>query len=101
MKDPDTNLFASLIEGVSTGFHDRIAPSNVFPLKEAVEEPERPELSIHWSNWQTAEAQPELTKDLIQEEIDKGWLIQFDGPCRGPTKISFGGCRGKTGYRNI
>lgn len=79
MKDPDTALFPSLIEGVSTGFRDQIPPSNVFSKKQDLTEPDRPELSIHWSNWQTSESQPELTSELVQEEIDKGWLICFPG----------------------
>ena len=79
MKDPDVSLFPSLIAGVSTGFRDQIPPSNVFSPKQDLTAPDRPELSIHWSNWQTAEAQPELTSELVQEEIDKGWLICFPG----------------------
>ena len=79
MKDPDTALFPSLIEGVSTGFRDQIPPSNVFSKKQDLTEPDRPDLSIHWSNWQTPESQPELTSELVQEEIDKGWLICFPG----------------------
>jgi hypothetical protein len=79
MQDPDINLFPALIRGVSTGFQDEIAPSNVFARKEEIEDPSKPDLSIHWTNWQTAEAQPELTSELIQEEISKDWLICFDG----------------------
>ncbi|CAL1133725.1 unnamed protein product [Cladocopium goreaui] len=79
MNDPDRNLFPALIEGVSTGFQDNIAPSNVFAAKPPTEEPARPDLSVHWTNWQTAESQPELTEELVQEEIAKGWLICFPG----------------------
>ena len=79
MNDPDRNLFPALIEGVSTGFQDNIAPSNVFAAKPPTKEPARPDLSVHWTNWQTAESQPELTEELVQEEIEKGWLICFPG----------------------
>ena len=41
MNDPDRNLFPALIEGVSTGFQDNIAPSNVFAAKPPTEEPAR------------------------------------------------------------
>ena len=79
MNDADKHLFPSLIAGVSTGFHDQIPPSNVFSPKPDVEEPDKPELSIHWSNWHSAESQPELTAELVQEEISKGWLVCFEG----------------------
>ena len=79
MEDADQHLFPSLIAGVSTGFHDQIPPSNVFSPKQEVEEPDRPELSIHWSNWHSAESQPDLTSELVQEEISKGWLVCFEG----------------------
>ena len=79
MGDPDTELFPALIEGVSTGYHDSIAPSNVFSPKIPDPASDRPDLSVHWTNWQTAEDQPELTAELVQAEIDKDWLICFDG----------------------
>ena len=79
MKDPDTALFPSLIEGVSTGFRDQIPPSNVFSKKQDLTEPDRPELSIHWSNWQTSESQPELTSELVQEKSTKvGSFVLLD-----------------------
>ena len=68
MNDPDINLFPALIEGVSTDFQDDVNPSKVFAEKE---EPIRPDLTIHWSNWQTSESQPELTEKLVQEEIQR------------------------------
>ena len=79
MGDPDTELFPALIEGVSTGYHDSIAASNVFSTKIPDTASNRPDLSVHWTNWQTAEDQPELTAELVQAEIDKDWLICFDG----------------------
>ena len=79
MDDADKNFFPSLIAGVSTGFHDQIPPSDVFSPKREVEEPDKPELSVHWSNWHSAESQPDLTAELVQEEISKGWLICFEG----------------------
>ena len=79
MQDLDTQLFPALIEGVSTGFHDKIPPSNVFAPKPEMEEPTRPDLSVHWTNWHSAESQPALTSELVQEEISKGWLVCFDG----------------------
>ena len=79
MKDPDTTLFQALIHGVSTGFQDDIAPSNVFPIKREIPDSDKPDLSVHMTNWHSSESQPELTAELVNEELSKGWLIQFDG----------------------
>ena len=78
MQDPDQALFPSLIEGVGTGFQRDIPLSNCFPLNvpEAVDEPP---LSAHLTNWQSAEDDLMLTRQLVQQEIDKGWVFPFEG----------------------
>ena len=58
MNDPDVHLFEALIAGVSTGVKESIRPSHVFATKtDAVE----------------------VTRELVQEEIDKGWIHCFPG----------------------
>ena len=80
MQDPGTELFPALIQGFSTGFQDTIAPSEVFPIKRDIQDIEKPDLSVHMTNWHSSESQPELTAELVNnEEITKGWLICFDG----------------------
>ena len=82
MNDPDTSLFPSLLEGVSTGFDGGIPPSNVFHIKDTnddVASMERPNLSIHLENWKSAEDRPELADELVQDELDIGWIYRFDG----------------------
>ena len=79
MGDPDVHLFPSLIAGVSTGYQEDIPPSHVFAQKIEVQEPAAADLSIHLTNWKTAEDHPEITSELVAEEIEKGWLICFDG----------------------
>ena len=94
MNDPDINLFPALIEGVSTDFQDDVNPSKVFAEKE---EPIRPDLTIHWSNWQTSESQPELTEKLVQEEIQRlahlfsgdHWRCQKGVPSRRSREETF------------
>ena len=66
-----------------------------------MEPPDKPDLSIHWTNWQTAESQPELTAELVQDEIDKGWLICFDGSLDDATHVSSGGRSWQAGHCNI
>ena len=79
MQDLDTELFPALIRGVSTGFQDEIAPSNVFPIKRDIQDTDKLDLSVHMTNWHSSESQPELTAELVNEELKKGWLISFDG----------------------
>ena len=71
--------FPDLIAGVSTGFKDEIHPSHVFVSKPEPEDAPASDLSVHLTNLKTAEDHPEVTADLVAEEIDKGWLICFDG----------------------
>ena len=79
MKDPDVHLFQELIAGVSTGYNDDIRPSQVFAPKPDKEDTVAPDLSVHLTNWKSAEDHPEVTQQLVEEEISKGWLICFDG----------------------
>ena len=80
--DPDTSLFPALIEGVSTGYEDPIPPSNVFPVKsrdDGIDSSQRPNLSIHLENWKSAEDRPDLVDELVQDELSKGWIFEFEG----------------------
>ena len=75
MKDPDVSLFSALTDGVTTGHKTLIPPSK----NPELEQGERPDLSLHLTNWQSAEAQQALPEELVQEELNKGWLIPFPG----------------------
>ena len=94
MHDADVTLFPSLQEGVSTGFLGDIPKSHVFPLKDN-SPPDSTPLSVHMQNWQSAEADLDLTRELVQEEIDKGWVFEFPGDisqaqAEYPTGVSVG-----------
>ena len=78
MQDPDNTLFPSLIDGVGTGFQRDIPLSHCFPLSNS-EDNEEPPLSAHLTNWQSAEDDIALTRELVQQEIDKGWVFPFEG----------------------
>ena len=78
MRDPDNTLFHFLIEGVGTGFQRDIPLSHCFPLSNS-EDSEEPPLSAHLTNWQSAEEDIPLTRELVQQEIDKGWVFPFEG----------------------
>ena len=36
-------------------------------------------LQIHRGNWKSSEDYPDLTAELIQNEIDQGWIFEFPG----------------------
>lgn len=79
MQDPDEQLFQCLIDGVPTGHLDDIPCSRVFSPKESESDLTRPPLSIHLDNWQSSRDRPELTDELVQEEIEKGFVEVFEG----------------------
>eukprot|EP00435_Cladocopium_sp_Y103_P017315 s3615_g4.t1 len=78
MQDPDTFLFPSLIAGVGTGFQHDIPLSHCFPPN-AKDDGDAPPLSAHLTNWQSADDDIGLTKDLVQQELDKRWVFAFNG----------------------
>ena len=78
MHDFDFTLLPSLLEGVRTGFSTAIPPSGIFPPKERVDTEPDP-LSAHLSNWQSAEEDLPLTRERVQEEVDKGWVFAYPG----------------------
>eukprot|EP00435_Cladocopium_sp_Y103_P073418 s313_g43.t1 len=79
MDDPDTALFPYLIEGVPLGIHENITPSNCFPLQPQMDEFEPPLLTVHHTNWSSAEDDPETVKQLIEKEVAAGWVEVFPG----------------------
>eukprot|EP00438_Fugacium_kawagutii_P005241 Skav220659 [mRNA] locus=scaffold2604:21832:27884:+ [translate_table: standard] len=79
MHDPDQALFPYLQAGVPTGFTAPITPSNCFPLVQSDSEPPQDLLSIHHANWASAEAEPDIVADLVQKELDEGWVEPFAG----------------------
>ena len=78
--DPDSQVFSCLIAGVSAGtLDDPIRASQVFWERESNSDTEPPALQIHRGNWKSSEDHPDLTRELIQNEIDQGWVFEFDG----------------------
>ncbi len=78
MLDADVNLFDCLLQGVSTGFHNDIPSSHCFGPNDRPPLPETP-LSVHLANWQSAEIDPAVTRDFVKEEINQGWVFEFEG----------------------
>ena len=74
VKDKDDTLCQCLIDGVPTGYDRNIHLSNVF-----IPYPSAPELdhqlSIAKDNWQSANNDPDTLRELVQTEVQKGWLF--------------------------
>ena len=79
MQDPDVSLFQYLIDGVPLGIHEQITPSGCFPLTPPDELFEPPLLSVHHTNWQSAEDEPIIVQEVIDKEIEAGWVARFEG----------------------
>ena len=60
-------------------FHLNIFHIKVKGTNDDISSIDRPNLSIHLENWKSAEDRPELVDELVQDELDKDWIHQFDG----------------------
>ena len=78
MGDKDSTLFPMLREGAPTGFDDDIPPSGCFPIAEDKTDDSIP-LSIHQTNWQSAESDLPTTRELVDQELQKGWIFKYQG----------------------
>ena len=88
MHDADRTLFPCLQDGVSTGFDKDIPPSSCFPAASNSMENAMP-LSVHLTNWQSAENDLETTRHLVQQELDKGWVYKYPGTL-ADAQVEFG-----------
>ena len=79
MDDPDTSLFNYLIEGVPLGIHEEITPSSCFPLQTQETELDPPLLTVHHTNWSSADEDPSTVQELIDKEVAAGWVEIFPG----------------------
>ena len=89
MQDPDSDLFPFLISGVPLGINEDILPSKCFPLNPTDTPYDPPLLSVHHTNWQSAEDDPTTVQELINKEVDAGWVEPFHGTLE-EAQIHFG-----------
>ena len=75
--DRGTTLFPCLQAGVPTGFDADIPLSNVL-VPQGSAHPSAQDLSICNGNWSSAEADHGTLHELVQEELNKGWLFEMD-----------------------
>lgn len=77
--DPDKELFHHLIQGAPTGFKQDIPPSHCFAAVDCDEDVALEPLSVHMSSWKSALDDEAITDELVQTELDKGWIEPFPG----------------------
>ncbi len=77
--DPDVHLFDHLVAGVPTRFQQDIPLSNCFPILTDPVDNSHIHLSVHQTNWKSAEDNIDIARDLVQAEVDAGWVEQFHG----------------------
>ena len=76
MNDADSTLFSTLQDGVSTGFDRDITPSSCFPAASTTLDDPIP-FSVHMTKWQSSENDLDTTRNLVQQELDKGWIYKY------------------------
>ena len=79
MMDRDVHLFDHLIAGVPTGFQQDIPISNCFPILTDPIDNSHIHLSVHQTNWKSAEDNIDIARELVQAEVDAGWVEKFPG----------------------
>ena len=73
LSDRDSTLFAALLQGVPTGFHNDIPLSRVLFANDPPAAADE-DLSICTTNWKGAANDPCLLESLLHEEVEAGWL---------------------------
>jgi hypothetical protein len=95
INDVDCKLMNILEEGVPLGIEEPIQPSGVWRPKAAGEEIAEEDLFVHESPWPSGLKDPHLLWELVQEDIQQGFLVALPGgkaeaECRWPGKIAAG-----------
>ena len=72
--DKDTSLFPALMQGVPTGFDKDIPRSHTLRPRRESDCDEGHELLICEGNWKGAEEDPALLQQLVEEELEAGYL---------------------------
>ena len=79
IQDPDLALYHFLQQGVPTGVLQPIPPSHIWPPKSSSTSETADSLHSFTDNWKGAMDDPNLTWDLISEEIRQGWVKEIPG----------------------
>ena len=74
----DVDLIPQLKQGVRLGVNQTLTPSPIWPLREVDQVADQP-LSVQTGQWAGADEHPDIVSDLLQEEIESGWIEEIIG----------------------
>ena len=78
IEDPDVDFIHQLQDGVRLGVHNVIQPSPLWPLHQSTVADDQDLVQCE-SSWQSALDQPDIVWQLLQEEIDSGFIERVPG----------------------
>ena len=76
--DSDVELIAQLMQGVRLGVNQTLTPSPIWPLRDADQVADQP-LSMQTGHWSGADEHPDIVSELLQEELQFGWIEEIKG----------------------
>ena len=82
MGDHDVSLCEVLRNGAPTGVRRPIAPSGIWPLltdRECEEVSDTCDLCLCAANHASAEKEKSKVRELVQEELDQGYMVHIEG----------------------
>ena len=74
--DTDVDLIPQLKQGVRLGVNQTLVPSPIWPLRDADQVADQP-LSMQTGQWSGADENPQIVSDLLQEEVESGWIEEI------------------------
>ena len=79
MDDPDADLIPHLISGVDLGVTSPIPSSHTWPAKnpQSMDTPQDPDFQVFSENWHSAETDESTLQNLIQKEIEDGFVQEI------------------------
>lgn len=74
--DPDTNIASLLQDGIPSGAFSKTQPVGLWEPNTKTQD-DYPELRLCQDNWTSANHNPDITKQLIQKELDDGFIEEI------------------------
>ena len=75
-KDPDPKIATLLLEGIPSGAFSQLAPVGLWEPNSSTSS-DYPDLVVCHDNWTSANHNPDTTRQLIQKELDDGFIEEL------------------------
>ncbi len=76
--DSDIDLIPQLKQGVRLGVNQTLRPSPIWPMRDVDQVADQP-LSLQTGQWSGADEHRQIVSELLQEEIESGWIEEVTG----------------------